>query len=105
MVNSSKSTTDYQNTNITSDLPSYERSDQDQNSGEKEVEERLKRYRSIQSIYEETRGLDEEEVFFISGEEPSSYELAIKEEKWRHAMKEEMEAIKKNLTWESSSCS
>ena len=99
MVNSSESSTDYQNPNITSNLPSYERSNQDQNSGEEEEEERPERYRSIQSIYEETRGIDEEETFFISGEEPSSYEVVVKEEIWRHAMKEEMEAIEKNLTW------
>ena len=66
---------------------------------EEPEEERLERYISIQSIYEETRGTYEEETFFISGEEPSSYESAVKEEIWRQAMKEEMEAIEKNSTW------
>ena len=50
LVNSSKISTDHQNPNITSDLPSYE---QDK-IFEEEEEERLERYRSIQSIYEET---------------------------------------------------
>ena len=52
LVNSSEISTDHQNLNITSDLPSYEQSDQDQIF--EEEEERPKRYRSIQSIYEET---------------------------------------------------
>ena len=48
LVNSSEISTDHQNPNITSDLPSYE---QDQIF--EEEEERPKRYTSIQSIYEE----------------------------------------------------
>ena len=43
--------------------------------------------------------MDEEEFLFISGEEPSSYEEAVKEEIWRSAMEEEMGSIDKNLTW------
>ena len=100
LVNSSEISTDYQNPISTSDLPSYDQGNQDQNSGEEEDEERFERYRSIQSIYEDTRGIDEEESMFISREEPSSYEVAIKEEIWRIAMKEEMESIEKNLTWD-----
>ena len=98
MVNSSESSTDYQNQNSTSDLPSYDQGIQDQNSGEEEDEERSERYRLIQSIYEDTREIDEEEALFISGEEPSSYEVVVKEEIWRIAMKEEMEEIEKKLT-------
>ena len=37
---------------------------------------------------------------FISGEEPFSYEVAVNEEIWRIAMKEEIESIDKNLTWD-----
>ena len=100
LVNSSESSTDYQNSNSTSNLPSYDQGNRDLNSGEEEDEERSKRYRSIQSIYEDTREIVEEEALFISGEEPSSYEAAVKEEIWRIAMKEEMESIDKNLTWD-----
>ena len=100
LVNSLESSIDYQNQNSTSDLPSYDQSNQDQNSGEEEDEERSERYRLIQSIYEDTGEIDEEEALLISGEEPSSYEVAVKEEIWRIAMKEEMEAIEKNLTWD-----
>ena len=77
LVNSSESLTNYQNPNSTSDLPSYDQGNQDQNSGEEEDEERSERYRSIQSIYEDTREIDEEDALFISGEEPSSYEVAV----------------------------
>ena len=38
--------------------------------------------------------------FFISGEQPSSYESAVKEEIWRQAMREEMEAIENKSTWD-----
>ena len=48
----------------------------------------------------ETRGTEEEEIYFISGEEPSSYESAVKEETWRQAMRKEIEAIEKNSTWD-----
>ena len=100
LVNSSESSTDHQNSNSTSNLPSYDQGNRDLNSGEEEDEERSERYRLIQSIYEDTREIDEEEALFISGEEPSSYEAAVKEEIWRIAMKEEMESIDKNLTWD-----
>ena len=100
LVNSSESSTNYQNSNLASDLPSYDQGNQDQNYGEEENEERSERYISIQSIYEDTREIDEEDALFISGEEPSSYEVAVKEEIWRMAMKEEMEAIERNLTWD-----
>ena len=95
LVNSSESSTNYQNSNSASDLPSYDQGNQDQNYGEEENEERSERYRSIQSIYEDTREIDEEDALFISGEEPSSYEVVVEEEIWRMAMKEEMEAIER----------
>ena len=100
LVNSSESSTTYQNQNSTSDLPSYDQDNHVQNSDQGEDEERSDRYRSIQSIYEDTREIDEEEAFFIFGEELSSYDTAVKEEIWRLAMKEEMEAIERNLTWD-----
>ena len=71
LVNSFETSTDHRNSNITSDSLSYEQSDQDRISEEEEEEERPERYRSIQSIYEETRCTHEEEIFFISREEPS----------------------------------
>ena len=99
LVNSSENSAIYQNSESTSDLPSNDQGNQDPIHGEEEEEERSGRYRSIQSIYEDSREIDEEEVLFISSEEPTSYEAAIKEEIWRNAMKEEMESIDKNLTW------
>ena len=100
LINSSESSTDHQNSNSTSNLPSYDQGNRDLKFGEEEDEERSERYKLIQSIYEDTREIDEEEALFISGEEPSSYEAAVKEEIWRIAMKEEMESIDKNLTWD-----
>ena len=78
-------------------MASYENIDQGQLSDE---EERPQILRSIQSIYEETQGIENDEICFISSEEPSSYESEVMEELWRQAMRDEMEAIKKNLTWD-----
>ena len=61
-------------------------------------EEETVRYRSIQSIYDETNLLCSEICLFFN-EEPSSYSLAAKQEEWREAMKEEISAILKNKTW------
>ena len=100
MVNSSENSTNYQDPNSISDLPSYDQGNQDEHYGEEENEEGSESYRSIQSIYEDTREIDEENAFFISAEEPSSYEVAVKEEIWRMTMNEEMGAIERNLTWD-----
>ena len=96
-VNSSKISTFNQNSNSTSDVPSHEIIDQGQFSDE---EERLERLKSIQWIYEGKQGTENDEICFIPSEEPSSYESAVMEEEWRQAMREEMEAIKKNSTWD-----
>ena len=56
------------------------------------------RYRSIQSIYDETNLLCSEFCLLLP-QEPSSYSLAVKQKEWREAMKEEISAILKNETW------
>ena len=61
---------------LTSTIPSSEQRDQDQTL----EEERPERYRSIQAIYEETQGTEEDEACFLLGEEPTSYKAAIKED-------------------------
>ena len=61
-------------------------------------EEETVRYRSIQSIYDETNLLCSELCLLFS-EEPSSYSLAAKQEVWRSAMKEEISAILRNNVW------
>ena len=88
----------FQNSNSASDFQSHDQGNQDRIQGEEEDEEESSRYRSIQSIYENTREMDQE-VLCISGEEPSSYEEAVKEDIWRKVMEEEMGSIDKNLTW------
>ena len=49
-------------------------------------EEEKVRYRSIQSIHDETNLLCSETCLLFN-EEPSSYSLAAKQEEWREAMK------------------
>ncbi|CAM8965989.1 unnamed protein product [Rhodiola kirilowii] len=50
-------------------------------------------------------GISEEEnedaaAFFTSLDDPTSYSEAVKDQKWRDAMNNEIEAIEKNKTWE-----
>ena len=40
------------------------------------------------------------DLYFLSIEEPTSYEEAAKNENWRNAMKSEILSIEKNRTWE-----
>lgn len=55
------------------------------------------RVRNLASIYDR---LDAETCgFALMTAEPDCYEEAVKEEKWKEAMKEEMNAITKNATW------
>ena len=61
-------------------------------------EEESMRYRSIQSIYDETNLLCSE-LCLLFLEEPSSYSLAAKQEVLREAMKEEISEIIKTKTW------
>ena len=55
--------------------------------------------------YESGEGFSEEEqeaamVFFMSNNDPTSYEEASRDEKWKEAMKREIEVIEKNRTWD-----
>ena len=65
---------------------------------ENSEEEDSLRYRSIQSISNETNLLCSEFSFLLT-EEPSSYSSVVKQEVWREAMEEEISAILKNKTW------
>ena len=53
--------------------------------------------RSIQDLYEVTTLLNL--ICLFANEEIISFEDAIKDEKWRKAMNEEIKAIEKNETW------
>ena len=64
LVNSSKFLVDNQDSNTTSIIPLDEQRDQDQTL-EEEIPER---YRSIQAIYEEKQGTEEDKACFLSGE-------------------------------------
>ena len=62
----------------------------------------FRKTRSMQDIYESSQPMNQENIFFafFAGEDPISFEEAEKEEKWRIAMKEEINAIERNNTWE-----
>ena len=94
LVNSSEVSTDNQDSIITSIVPTDEQRDQSLE------EDRPEKFISVQEIYDETQAIEEDEACLFSGEEPTSYKTTMKEEVWRKAMKEELEAIEKNSTWE-----
>ena len=53
--------------------------------------------------YEKGEGLSDDadlNVMMVTGDDPISFEEAIKSQKWRDAMMKEMESIEKNHTWE-----
>ena len=83
-----------QNEQLAENEPSEENFGQTENS---EEEDSL-RYRSIQSIYDDTNLLCSEFSLLLI-EEPSSYSSAVKQEVWREAMEEEISAILKNKMW------
>ncbi|XP_074377233.1 uncharacterized protein LOC141718750 [Apium graveolens] len=55
-----------------------------------------KKFRSIRSIYQT---LDDEELHLMGIDEPVNYAQAVKDVKWRDAMKQEMNSIEANETW------
>jgi hypothetical protein len=57
------------------------------------------RLRSLADIYNETETVSYLGVCMMGVEEPTSFDEADKEEKWRLAMKEEIESINCNHTW------
>ncbi|CAL1405650.1 unnamed protein product [Linum trigynum] len=65
--------------------------------------ERPQKYRRLEEIYEETTAIEGDELtlycHFIDSE-PVDVEEAMKDEKWKRAMDEEIGAIEKNKTWE-----
>ena len=63
LVNSSEFSADNRDSNTTSIIPSDEQRDQDQTV----EEERPERYRSIQAIFEKTKGTEEDEACFFKG--------------------------------------
>ena len=96
LVNHSEVPAENQDSSITSTIPTEEYRAQDQSS----EEDRTERFRSVQDIYDETQEIEEDEICFLTREEPTSFKSAMKEELWRRAMEEEIEAIEKNSTWE-----
>ena len=75
-----------------------EPSERNLGQAENSEEEDSLKYRSIQSIYDETNLLCSEFSFLLT-EEPSSYSSTVKQEVWGEAMEEEISAILKNKTW------
>ena len=96
LVNHSEVPADNQDSSITSIVPTEEYRYQDQSL----EEDRTEKFRSVQDIYDKTQEIEEDEACFLTREEPTSFKSAMKEELWRRAMEEEIEAIEKNSTWE-----
>ena len=65
--------------------------------------ERGTKFRSIREIYEQgaaNEGMDSLFALYCQGDDPIHFEDAIKDRKWIEAMDDEINAIKKNKTWD-----
>ena len=59
--------------------------------------------RSLSDIYDKTEEISANDLFYLFVDsEPLNYDDAVKDEKWRQAVEEEIIAIEKNDTWELS---
>ncbi|KAK8916713.1 hypothetical protein KSP39_PZI022778 [Platanthera zijinensis] len=65
-------------------------------SEEEEVESSHPKFRSLADIYQQTEG----DMALHTKEEPESYADAAADPRWRKAMREEIEMVEKNHTWE-----
>ena len=76
--------------------------DQEENSAKATtLQSEHSEYKSLTQLYSETDPMQaEEEECLIMSEEPSTYAEAAREEVWKRAIKEEMEVIDRNQTWE-----
>jgi hypothetical protein len=54
----------------------------------------------LREIYEQNDDMDQQAHFALLSCQPIYFEEAVKEEKWVHAMNEEIEAIERNNTWD-----
>lgn len=58
-------------------------------------------YRSLNDVYNHTEEIElEEELLFVGIDELKNYKETIKESCWKQVMKNEIESIEKNNTWE-----
>lgn len=59
-------------------------------------------FRALDDVYDDTERIElaNDELFLIGVEEPITYDQASKEKVWTDAMQSEIQAIKKNHTWE-----
>ena len=74
---------------------------QEDPSSEESSSERPRRMRNLQELYEVTSNQDNLTLFCLFADcEPIGFEEAVQSKKWRVAMDEEIQAIKKNDTWE-----
>ena len=63
----------------------------------------VRKTKSIQEIYDVTERMNLDDVNMLclfSGNDPITFEEAYQEDKWKKAMKEEINSIQKNNTWE-----
>ena len=74
---------------------------QEDPSSEESSSERPHRMKNLQELYEVTANQDNLTLFCLFADcEPLGFEEAVQSKRWRDAMDEEIQAIKKNDTWE-----
>lgn len=62
-----------------------------------------KHFRLLSDVYNDTEEIELiDELMFLGIDEPTTYRKAVKEKAWNEAMKNEIEVIERNKTWELS---
>lgn len=58
-------------------------------------------FRLLGEIYNETEEIElEDDMLLLSVEEPANFSEAVKEKEWKAAMKQEIDSIEENKTWQ-----
>lgn len=90
------------------ELTSDEENDEDQDEVQEEAladhsetpDFEPQRYKSLAQVYSETNPMNADEDCLSAFEEPVNYYEAVRDEQWKRAMIEEMNAIDRSQTWE-----
>ncbi|KAL4297638.1 hypothetical protein GQ457_12G007010 [Hibiscus cannabinus] len=84
-----------------SPAPIHEETSEESSSSGESSSERPPKFRSVRDLYRSTEAINDLFCLFVDSE-PLNFDDAVKDERWKLAMDEEIKSIEKNNTWELS---
>ncbi|KAL4301681.1 hypothetical protein GQ457_10G015230 [Hibiscus cannabinus] len=84
-----------------SPAPIHEETFEESSSSGESSTERPPKFRSVRDLYRSTEAINDLFCLFVDSE-PLNFDDAVKDERWKLAMDEEIKSIEKNNTWELS---